>query len=59
MRKINYLSILSLFAFVWNIQISNAQIPEKDPNCKEIIGYYASWQMYKRSGAVIPEALDF
>lgn len=59
MRKINYLSILSLFAFVWNIQISNAQIPEKDPNCKEIIGYYASWQMYKRSGAVIPEALDY
>lgn len=28
-------------------------------SCKQIIGYYPSWQMYKRSGAVVPEYLDY
>ncbi len=27
--------------------------------CKQIIGYYPSWQMYKRSGAVVPEVIDY
>lgn len=27
--------------------------------CKEIIGYYASWLMYQRGGAVVPESIDY
>lgn len=27
--------------------------------CKEIIGYYASWQMYHRGGVVVPESIDY
>ena len=29
------------------------------PLCKQIIGYYPSWQMYKRSGLVVPATLDY
>lgn len=31
----------------------------QNKSCKEIIGYYPSWQMYKRSGAVVPEVIDY
>ena len=27
--------------------------------CKEIIGYYASWLMYQRGGAVVPESINY
>ena len=27
--------------------------------CKQIIGYYPSWQMYKRGGAVVTEVIDY
>lgn len=58
MRNINVF-LLSLFILVAT-QFSKAQSgPVTDGNCKQIIGYYASWQMYKRAGAVIPEALDY
>jgi chitinase len=29
------------------------------PICKQIIGYYPSWQMYKRGGLVVPATLDY
>ena len=32
---------------------------EAQNSCKQIIGYYPSWQMYKRGGAVLPEILDY
>src|SRR6478609_1095807 len=28
-------------------------------DCKQIIGYYPSWQMYKRGGLVKPENVDY
>jgi chitinase len=57
MKKIlfTFFSILVVSAF----NLTKAQVPEKNESCKEIIGYYPSWQMYKRSGAVTPEALDY
>jgi len=32
---------------------------EAQNSCKQIIGYYPSWQMYKRGGAVVPEVVDY
>ncbi len=29
------------------------------PICKQIIGYYPSWQMYKRSGLVVPATVNY
>ncbi|HVD97554.1 MAG TPA: glycoside hydrolase family 18 protein [Cytophagaceae bacterium] len=29
------------------------------PICKQIIGYYPSWQMYKRGGLVVPATIDY
>ncbi len=29
------------------------------PVCKQIIGYYPSWQMYKRGGLVVPATLNY
>jgi GH18 family chitinase len=29
------------------------------PVCKQIIGYYPSWQMYKRGGLVVPATIDY
>lgn len=29
------------------------------PICKQIIGYYPSWQMYKRGGLVVPATVDY
>ncbi len=28
-------------------------------NCKQIIGYYPSWQMYKRGGLVVPATINY
>lgn len=30
-----------------------------NPTCRQIIGYYPSWQMYKRNGLVSPASLDY
>src|SRR6186713_507261 len=29
------------------------------PICKQIIGYYPSWQQYKRGGLVMPNTIDY
>lgn len=54
MRNIKQIITLGFVCFILS---STAQV--NNPSCKQIIGYYPSWQMYKRSGAVVPEALDY
>ncbi len=51
MKKLTLIALAVLIAGV--IQTVSAQ------NSKEIIGYFPSWQMYKRNGCVVPEVLDY
>jgi GH18 family chitinase len=46
---------LTLFAM---LMLLNVSVKSQDA-CKEIIGYYASWLMYQRGGAVVPESIDY
>jgi GH18 family chitinase len=51
MKKI---SLITLAVFITGVmQTVSAQ------KSKEIIGYFPSWQMYKRNGCVVPEVLDY
>jgi len=54
--------------FVLTIGSAVAQVNDKvydlesvtvRPDCKNIIGYYPSWQQYKRNGLMVPENLDY
>ncbi|MFT6716215.1 MAG: GH18 family chitinase [Saprospiraceae bacterium] len=46
---------LTLFAILMLLNVS----VKSQAACKEIIGYYASWLMYQRGGAVVPESIDY
>ncbi|MCU0428798.1 MAG: glycoside hydrolase family 18 protein [Cytophagaceae bacterium] len=67
MKKQLYVIVFILFGWVGFAQ--NTPETKRDtlklkefklnPTCRQIIGYYPSWQMYKRNGLVSPANLDY
>ena len=51
MKKVIFILFAALTLFSASVKSQGA--------CKEIIGYYASWLMYQRGGAVVPESIDY
>ncbi len=54
-----HLTMRRIFSICFVSVLLMGGILKAQNSCKEIIGYYPSWQMYKRSGAVVPEVLDY
>ena len=48
-----------IFSFCVVFVLLMGGILKAQNSCKQIIGYYPSWQMYKRNGAVVPEFIDY
>lgn len=48
-----------LFSICAIALLSVVGVAKAQNSCKQIIGYYPSWQMYKRGGAVVPEVVDY
>ena len=61
------LPLLFLIGFFTNVRAQDPSLKDTMkqsdvnvvPVCKQIIGYYPSWQMYKRGGLVVPATLNY